>query len=205
MKIPPHVKSLCRDLEKFHPDWEYKFWSNCNYPEDIPNNFFPVIERSRRKTRQGRNMGAVEADLLRYLIVSREGGVYMDCDFVIKSSLNNLDLTKNLILCAPHPWGHWICNGFIAAKPNHKLMMDAVDNVHIQKHTYFGPMYLSEIFKKIKSLPPGKLTDVRRMHLTLSAEEQILDRGFFFGKRAKIATHLNLGSWLPKNNDSAQL
>lgn len=195
--IPPDIALLCQKMREAHPQWEYKLWTNENYPQDIPAHFEPIIQRTREVSRSGRNMGAIEADLLRYLILHRMGGVYLDCDFRLTGSLEVLDLSKDLILCAPHPEVHWVGNAALASAPGQALFASAVAGAKLAPQLYYGPGYLSDIFKTLKGLPLGKASDMAAMRSRLNPGEEILGHHYFSGKNATIASHLGLRTWLP--------
>lgn len=198
--IPTDIAQLCQKMHAAHPGWEYKLWTNANYPPDVPANLQPIIDRSREVSRSGRNMGAMEADLLRYLILHNMGGVYLDCDFTLTGTLESLDLSKDLILCAPHPGAHWVGNSAMASAPGQALFASAVAEAKPTHHLYYGPIYLSNILKQLKGLPLGAASSIEQMRSCLNNRETILDRKYFFGKNALIASHIGLGTWLPQNH-----
>lgn len=56
---------------KYHPDWQYKLWTN----DDVAH--FPLI--NKKQFDQEKNFGA-KADILRLEILNRYGGLYVDID-----------------------------------------------------------------------------------------------------------------------------
>lgn len=198
--IPAEMALLCQKMRAAHPGWEYNLWTNENYPQDVPSNLRPIIDRSREASRNGRNMGATEADLLRYHILQRMGGVYLDCDFTLTGTLESLDLSKDLILCTPHPNVDWVTNSVMASIPGHALFASAVAGVKPTYHLYYGPIYLTDHLRQLKGLPLGSTSGIDQMRCCLDDKEDILDHKYFFGKNALIASHIGLGTWLPRNH-----
>ena len=198
--MPADMAGLCQKMRAAHPGWEYKLWTNENYPPDVPAHLQPIIDRSREVSRSGRNMGATEADLLRFHLLHTMGGVYLDCDFTLTGTLEALDLGKDLILCVPHPEAHWVGTAAMASAPGQALFASAVAEAKPAHHLYYGPVYLSDVLKKLKGLPQGEATGIEHLRSRLNDRESILAHHYFFGKNALIASHIGLGTWLPKNH-----
>ncbi|KAL7579843.1 hypothetical protein ACA910_004856 [Epithemia clementina (nom. ined.)] len=79
--------------------------------------------------------GAFQADLFRYLILMREGGIYADVDVLLETNLDQF-LTPSLSFFAPRdvvaefagePFCLW--NGFIGASPGHPFIVRAVERL----------------------------------------------------------------------------
>jgi mannosyltransferase OCH1-like enzyme len=82
--LPEHFKILGETWKEHHPAWKYEFWDNDrmnifvreNYPNywDAYNRFLYNVQRW---------------DAIRYLILDRIGGMYVDFDY---ESLEPLDM-----------------------------------------------------------------------------------------------------------------
>jgi len=62
-----------------HPDWDVKLWNDSNIPDLINSKYF---DESRYP--------AQKADIARYEILYRYGGVYIDTDFQCLKNISNL-------------------------------------------------------------------------------------------------------------------
>jgi len=115
-------ESLAKYIEQWSalmPNWTVRLWTN----EDINTNEFS------QKTIDFINLaekGAQKADIMRYFIIEKYGGVYMDADVIPNKSLESLVTTfkdANVIVChdLPLTW-EYISIGFFAAVPNHPVL-----------------------------------------------------------------------------------
>lgn len=134
-KYQPAMDS-CRNL---HPDWQYNLWTDANatsfmreyYPEIAPHyeGYFQNIQR---------------ANVLRYAVLHKYGGVYFDLDVTCSISLEKTPLL-GLPFVSPgaHPAG--VNNAFIATRPGHAFLTHLLNSVP-RHDMYWGlPMRLPYI------------------------------------------------------------
>lgn len=69
--IPPLYQNYLNECKKLHPDWEFKFWSDKDI-DDLVLEYGDVYYKARSY--------AGRADIARYEILYRFGGVYRDMD-----------------------------------------------------------------------------------------------------------------------------
>jgi len=112
-KLPDKFKKYCDTWQKFHPDWEYRLWTDSDISgmEMKKRNLFDTVS----------NLGQ-KSDVLRYEILRKHGGIYVDTDFeCIKpfDDLRYLDFfcgfayDKEMVLY----------NGMIACVPENKILV----------------------------------------------------------------------------------
>jgi len=125
-----------------NPEWEYRLWTDADIEElNLDNiNQFNLIK----------NLGA-KSDILRYEILYRFGGLYIDTDFECLKNFDDL-LYLDLFCGTGHVNEPGTFNGLIACKPKHELIRKLIDNikvfdtinpVEILKLT--GPQYFSDL------------------------------------------------------------
>jgi mannosyltransferase OCH1-like enzyme len=121
MKIPKifhHVWLGKQDPEKFekyrlswmlnHPTWSFYFWTDDNLPEIINQNEFNLAKNEAQR-----------CDILKYELVYRFGGIYVDMDFW---SLKNIEpLIQDLDAFSASEGGKLISVGIFGGIPNHLL------------------------------------------------------------------------------------
>ena len=115
-EIPKNVLSLAEKIKDLNSDWEFKFWTDHNLVF-IENEYFLKIKSIK-------NFG-VQSDIIRYLILDKFGGIYLDCDFLpIKKFQDLLSDTCFLAgICNPDENNKpVIANGLIGSIPNHPLL-----------------------------------------------------------------------------------
>jgi mannosyltransferase OCH1-like enzyme len=136
---------LSQRWRNIHPDWEYKLWTDA----DIDS--FGMINKKLFDAMD--NMGA-KSDILRYEIIYRYGGLYIDTDFIPIVSFKDFLHLDFFSGGGPAKHPHTF-NGLFGAKPGHPILEKIIntlasktprsekDYTEIMKVT--GPDFFSEI------------------------------------------------------------
>ncbi len=146
-KDPPHYfETHIIKWKELMTNWEIRIWRN----EDISLHHFPPDIIKMLNTIE---KGAQKADIMRYFIIEKYGGVYLDSDITPHRSLDPLINIKNAkaIVChdLPLTW-QYISIGFFAAEPHHPLFKLACQLCYKAKlntcdiHMHTGPRLLGE-------------------------------------------------------------
>ena len=109
-EVPEKFLKLMQTWKTLHPDYEYKLWTD----QDIKD--FPFENSAAFFS--AKNMGS-KADILRYEILYRYGGVYVDCDFECIKPLDPLIYAHEFF--AGIAGYDYIGNALIGAKPKLEL------------------------------------------------------------------------------------
>lgn len=86
--IPPEIKKVIDKNKKICPDFEFKFYSDQDCYNFIKNNYSYEILEAYNSINP--TYSAAKADLFRYLILYKYGGVYLDIKSIIKNNLANV-------------------------------------------------------------------------------------------------------------------
>ena len=152
--IPPKWKLYQEKVQSLHPEWEYRLWTDEDNLLFVQTEFpeFLDIFRSLPKN-------IMRADVIRYLIMFKIGGLYLDLDYEM---LKPFDLT-NYQLVLPYnrsiQFGdsyNGIGNCFFASSPGHPFWKIVIDDLHanppigenIDVEDSTGPAYLTRIFNR---------------------------------------------------------
>lgn len=149
--LPEKYINLCKSWEVNHPDWEYKLWTDNDISE-----FNIDIEKFNKI----KNLG-VKSDLLRYHIMYKYGGIYVDTDFLCLKPFDSLlkydffgcggvtDTNNNPLLF----------NGLFGSIKENKIIEDCINFINEDIYTVTnyeimlkltGPYHLTEmVFKNI--------------------------------------------------------
>lgn len=117
--LPEKFAWMQETVKKLHPNWEYKLWTN----EDLKN--FKL--QNQKIFDSVKNIGA-KADIFRYEILERFGGVYIDIDFELLKPLDNLIANYDFfgcLLCGTD----LVSNGIIGSRPNHPILKESIELV----------------------------------------------------------------------------
>ncbi|GAA6014809.1 hypothetical protein JCM11491_002124 [Sporobolomyces phaffii] len=136
------IRQGCIDL---HPDYEFMLWSDASSRKFIAE-FYPWF----LSTFDGYVYPIQRADVIRYFVLHRYGGIYMDLDIGCRRNMDPL-LYFEVILPQTIPVG--VSNDLMFAEKNHPFMDLVIHNLITFDHTYgtnyptvmfsTGPMFLS--------------------------------------------------------------
>jgi hypothetical protein len=145
---PKYVMEHLLKWKTLMPNWQIILWTNEDLIEEkFPLNFLDLLNKV--------NSGAQKADILRYFIVEKYGGFYIDADIIPNKSLEPIikqHYNTSLVIChdIELTW-EYIINAFFAAVPNHPVLKRAcemcLNNLVINTediHMHSGPRLFGE-------------------------------------------------------------
>ncbi len=139
--IPDDLVEYGASFRRHHPDWQLTTWTESNLPPLHNQALFDAASSY-----------AMKADIARYELVCRFGGVYIDSDF---ASLRPLDpLVDHLGCFFAMEDGRWLTNAIFGAWPGHpflhRLVRGLDDSVSGDPtgppNVVTGPQYLSRVY-----------------------------------------------------------
>ncbi len=136
-------------FRKKNPDYKYEFYDDERVEDFFYQEFEPHVFLSYKKL----NIGAAKADMFRYAVLYKRGGIYLDIDSSINDKLNsfiNPD-DKAIITFEGHPgfYAQWALI-YEAGHPFLKKTLDKiVENISLNKypndvHRMTGPSVYTE-------------------------------------------------------------
>jgi hypothetical protein len=92
--LPPVYMKCQQELQKLHPDWEYRFWTDEDMYREVEESFpelWPMFSKLPRKI--------LQIDVFRYCLMWKYGGLYADLDYFFRKPFDTyLNETMELIL-----------------------------------------------------------------------------------------------------------
>lgn len=85
--LPEAIQLNVKKIRAMNPDWEYRFYDDADIDTYIQN-YFPELFKIFKKINPA--YGAAKADFFRYLLMYREGGVYLDIKSSMEKPLNEI-------------------------------------------------------------------------------------------------------------------
>tara|TARA_Y100000389_G_C17434362_1_gene504577 strand:- start:50 stop:1993 length:1944 start_codon:yes stop_codon:yes gene_type:complete len=116
---PSRVLSKIQEWKRLHPHWRTVFWTN-----EMVQHSFPDLVHVLKKIKTA----AWASDIVRYHVVSRYGGVYLDTDIVPLRSLPEELLISPFTVCERPRDGSVCtkaCNAVIASTPENQAISHA--------------------------------------------------------------------------------
>lgn len=147
--LPEKYKSLKRSLIKNHPEWEYKLWTEKEIAA------FKLTNQTAYD--QSKNY-AQKSDIARYEILFREGGVYIDTDFLCLQPLDTFHYNFDFYVAIDNYNADFTIQNFIIGSiPKHPILAQAIKTLNIHQNLYpnyyeniqftTGPFHLTKCYK----------------------------------------------------------
>lgn len=116
--LPDAYKDLVASWKRLHPTWQHIFWG------DAESESFPFINRAAFDTAEN---PAMKADIWRYEILHRYGGLYVDTDFEALMPLDDIHKSHEFYVGC-HPDGA-VNNALTGSVPYHPLLQACIDSI----------------------------------------------------------------------------
>jgi mannosyltransferase OCH1-like enzyme len=140
-EVPESLKVCMQTVRQTNPGYEYRLWTDADV---IQFDF-----KNKELYNSCRNYGQ-KSDILRYAILEKFGGVYLDTDFIGHKSFDEL-LYLDFFAGVSYDEDPTMFNGLIGSSPN---------NIIIQKLNDIKEVRDGDGMEVIKSTGPWYLTDV---------------------------------------------
>lgn len=164
-EIPYNILNIIQNWKQLYPNWYIVIWTNSMVRQHF-SNIVPVLRRIK--------IASWASDILRYHVIAKYGGVYLDTDIVPLRVLPETLLYTAFTVCERPRDGKTCkiaCNAVIASRPENPAIMQAASEAlrrsqaRIHKKTnapydvyLTGPVFWSEMVSKsefsIMILPP---------------------------------------------------
>lgn len=117
--LPDRFKKWCDTWQVFHPSWEYKLWTDV----DIDG-----LDMTKRDVYMAATNQGMRSDILRYEILSRQGGLYVDTDFECLKPFDDLLYLRFFVGIAYSPKIEVYC-GLIGSEPHGHIIGHCVNDL----------------------------------------------------------------------------
>jgi mannosyltransferase OCH1-like enzyme len=155
--LPPNMQKCVDKLKREQPEYEYHLYDDTDCRNFIKDNFDSSILHAFDTLIPG----AYKADLWRYCILYKKGGIYLDIKYQCENGFSFRQLEKNkeyFVLDRPGFWKqkkHGIYNAFMVCKPGNKTLLNCIykitENVYRRFYDFnqlypTGPGLLGELY-----------------------------------------------------------
>lgn len=163
---PEHLDRMAATWQQQHPNWGYLLWD-----ENAIDNFGLVNRNLYDRAEQlvpPDAVGQYRADIARYEILHRYGGVYADLDTTCQKPIDGL-LPEGHLVAGWEIQGKWIGNTVIAAPARHPALAEIINAIPAitRRHAPARPNRLSG---------PKAITPLLRRRKDVA----LLDQGIFY-------------------------
>jgi len=171
-EISPELQAIVDTWKEKNPEYEYIFHNNADCEAFIKANFEKNVYDAYCKIIPG----AYKADLWRYCVLYKYGGVYADIDTICLGSIDSFlkDNTECMapvdLNTSPYEGNHNVFNGFMAASPKSSIMLGCIKRIVF--HVEFNLIPNS----KLDFSGPGVLGREINLSLNLPETESVLGK-----------------------------
>lgn len=128
---------------RLHPDWEYKLWTNS----DVVH--FPIINR---RAYEASSLYSQKADILRYEILYRCGGLYADIDTEAIESFDAVHKSGVTFYSALEMSGYVVGNAIFGAAPGSPVLKRVIDLIGQIDAEKFASVKKYEMFDRVNAV-----------------------------------------------------
>lgn len=149
---PAWLRPFADSWREHHPDWAFHQWDEEHVQELFPLRNQEIYDRAAEIVPS--HVGQLRSDILRYEILCRFGGVYVDADFECLRPIDELIDGVECFAAWEQP-GRWVNNAILGAPPRHPFIERLVDGLAAnvdaragsKPNKLSGPQYLTPIFR----------------------------------------------------------
>ena len=185
---PEYLQKHIAKWKELMPNWTIMFWTNEDLTEEkIDVDVLNTINKAEK--------GTQKADILKYYVVWKYGGIYVDADVEPVRNLDPILYMSELVICHDNyiDW-QYISVGFFGATKNHPVLRKAVDiclkaelNTP-EPHMTTGPRVFGEA---VSITPPSK---IKYMNLPMECF-YAPDHNKHYDPSHKFGNHFYAKSW----------
>lgn len=154
-QVPDKWKTSPESIKKYMPSWKYVLMTdkdNRNFVKDNFPDFLPFYDKFEYPIQR--------ADAIRYCLLYKHGGIYIDLDMELQYPLDELfTVYKGIYLVSSSNVGSCLTNSFMASIPGHPLWLDCIEQMKkplpswcVGKHWKVmrstGPMMIDKVVKE---------------------------------------------------------
>lgn len=123
-QIPYLVQRDINKMKKLNKEYEYHFYDDDDIIRFIKSNYDDDIHEAYSKL----TVGASKADFFRYLVLYKEGGIYLDLDSAIHKNLDDLIEGRSAVISREGHENLYVQWMLIFSK-NHPILKEVIENV----------------------------------------------------------------------------
>jgi len=188
---------------------------NRNFIKENFREFFPIYKRYKKNIQR--------VDAVRYFILKKYGGIYVDLDFQCFENIEPLLKGRSCIFgkepkehCSLHQKEMIISNAFMACEPSHPFMEKVTEEIligrkrkhHVNDHILesTGPFMLTRVFQNQSSsdvtiLDPELLYPLTKTEIETVLKGDDIPPEYHHKIDKAYAIHYYYGSWWKKKPD----
>lgn len=149
-EVPDPLARFCAGWRELHPEWEWRLWTS---PDELELRNADLLRQPEVFVPAG-SVPQFVADVMRYEILERFGGLYVDTDMECRKPLDGL-VAGAECFAAWESQGSWIGNAILGSVPGALFMQRLIDALpwsadrhrHKRPNVSSGPQFLTQQYR----------------------------------------------------------
>jgi mannosyltransferase OCH1-like enzyme len=132
--LPPLMQNAVNSIQKLNPNFNYYLFDDNDCREFIKEHFDKFVLYAFDRLIPG----AYKADLWRYCVLYKKGGIYLDIKYKPNNNFRFITMTEkeHFVLDADN---HGIYNALMVCLPGNKILLKAINTIVLHvKNKYYG-------------------------------------------------------------------
>ncbi|MDB5326720.1 MAG: Mannosyltransferase [Phycisphaerales bacterium] len=188
-------------VRKMHPDWTYKLWTDADNDAfvraEFPD-FYPTFA--------GLPKGIMRADVIRYLLMDKLGGLYLDLDYEVLRPFDRLNFGCVVPLESSGEWGEGndvLGNAYFAAAPGHPFFRRVLDVIQNRPQltadanvlTTTGPAFITSVYRSMSPAEQAQVSTPPRSEFNPKSPRNEREYQTILADKSVYGIHHCHGSW----------
>lgn len=152
-EVPEKWRASPAAIRQYHPTANYTLTTDADNLQFVKDHFPEYLSLYQNFPRE-----IYRADMVRYMWLYINGGIYLDLDLKLKKSLTNLFASDADLYLVRTPNGGGYTNSFMASKPRCEFWLRCLEE--IRRRVENLPWYIFGDWKVLYITGPGMITDV---------------------------------------------
>lgn len=165
---PEYYKKFKESFIKHNPGWEFKIWTD----DDINS-----LDMTNKKVFNMVDNFGFKSDIVRYEILYKYGGVYIDTDFLCLKSFDSL-LNLDFFAGTGHLSDPLFFNGLIGSKKNNNFLLKVIEE--IKKISISDDKNKNNFDKIINTTGPGFISKLFFNYIDMNKNSVIFPASYFY-------------------------
>lgn len=215
--LPSGFKRLSDSWKIYHPDWEYKIWTDEMNRDFICTYFPEFIEKY-----DSYPSNIYRVDVVRYLILYKYGGVFSDMDFECFKNIESILEDASCVFgqepaehCQLHEKDMIISNAFMAIAPGHPFLQqiykeltefsEEIEHLNNRVLETTGPFMVTRVYhqyqkkQEVKILGSALMYPLTKNEISVLLSEKETPPDIMQKMNAAYAIHYYYGTWWDKS------
>jgi inositol phosphorylceramide mannosyltransferase catalytic subunit len=124
--VPRGYRLLVKRLKELHPTWRVKLWTDA----DVVDGSIAGIPLVNHTAFTWATNYGEKSDILRYEILARYGGIYMDGDFDVRRPFHDLVCSCSFFTGLAYNSSVEVYNGLVGCTPGHPIIQRCITTLH---------------------------------------------------------------------------